>query len=62
MLKNNTSGKTGVHWDKRANRWCATVKVQGKLKRLGSFIEKDDAINARLLGEEKYYKPLLSVN
>lgn len=37
MLKNNTSGATGVVWDKESNRWRAAYKVDGKNKHIGRF-------------------------
>lgn len=54
-MKNNTSGVTGVYWDKRSCVWVATIGVDYKHIRLGSFKNKDDAIKARLEAEIKYY-------
>jgi hypothetical protein len=42
---NNTSGETGVRWTQ--NRWRAEIKVNGKVKHLGQFISKAQAIRAR---------------
>lgn len=53
--KNNTSGITGVTWESDRNKWKASVKVDGKELRLGNFINKDDAVKARLEAEAKYY-------
>ena len=52
---NNTSGHSGVVWHSRDQRWHANVKVSGKRIHLGSFKSRDDAINARLAGEAKYF-------
>lgn len=50
----NTSGKTGVAFDKERNRWKAFICLQGKhcLKR---FKYKEDAIMARTEMELKYF-------
>ncbi|MET3505599.1 hypothetical protein [Halalkalibacter oceani] len=45
--RKSTSGKTGVYFDKRSNRWVASFCFDGKRKQLGSFINKEDAIKAR---------------
>lgn len=52
---NNTSGVTGVTWHKRDQVWIARIGVGGKRIILGSFIEFQDAVNARRAAEEKYY-------
>ena len=43
----NTSGVTGVYWCKRKCRWKAQICENYKVKHLGSFKEKADAIIAR---------------
>lgn len=43
----NTSGVTGVCWDKRRSKWTAYIAVDNKRIHLGSFVEMQDAINAR---------------
>ena len=55
----NTSGQKGVHWDKATKRWISRIKFKGKHIYLGRYADKQDAINARLEGEEKYFKPIL---
>lgn len=52
---NNTSGVCGVSWNKQRNKWEAHIRVDGKNKHLGLFINKEDAIIARLKAETKYY-------
>ncbi len=54
-MSNNTSGVTGVYWNKKANKWCAYIMYDNKRLHLGSFLEKDDAIKARLIAEKKYH-------
>jgi len=56
---NNTSGTTGVKWDKNRKKWYAQIDFQGKRTHLGSFVNKEDAIQARKEAEEEYYKPFL---
>lgn len=53
---NNTSGVTGVNFDKNINKWIARIndKANNRIY-LGSFINKEDAVIARLKGELKYY-------
>lgn len=50
----NTSGHAGVSWDKSKNRWRAEIVSHGKHIKLGSFINKDDAIAARKLAEQAH--------
>ena len=54
IFKTNTSGITGVHWYKRGNKWAAQITAFGKLRHLGYFTDKEDAIKARREGEIKY--------
>jgi hypothetical protein len=50
----NTSGHRGVHWYKAYGKWSAYIQVKGRNICLGYFLEKQDAISARLAAEEKY--------
>lgn len=52
---NNTSSVTGVYWHKVSNKWIAKIKVNYKSIYLGSFINFDDAVQARKEAEEKYF-------
>jgi hypothetical protein len=45
--KNNTSGISGVHWDKKSNKWQARIGVNGKRIHLGFFDNKEEAIAGR---------------
>lgn len=60
--KKNTSGYKGVCWASREKRWIAYIKVDGKNITLGYFKNKEDAINARLKAEEKYYSEFKFIN
>lgn len=51
---NNTSGKQGVYWETKGGKWRSVIGVRGEKIQLGSYIEKQDAINARLEAEIKY--------
>lgn len=53
--KNNTSGFIGVHWDKRHNFWVAQIGYNNKRIKIGTFVNKKDAIIARLKAELKYF-------
>ena len=48
MSSKNTSGSKGVYWHKKQLRWTARITVNGKQINLGSFINKEDAINIRI--------------
>lgn len=52
---NNTSGVTGVSWNKNANSWRAYINYQGKRMELGYRKQFDDAVVLRLIAENKYY-------
>ena len=43
----NSSGFKGVTLDKKSGKWQARITVNGKLKHLGLFANKEDAIKAR---------------
>lgn len=55
IFKNNTSGVTGVSWDKTKNKWEAIISIDKKRIKLGCFTNKDDAIEARLRAAKKYH-------
>jgi hypothetical protein len=52
---NNTSGHTGVYFDKSTNNWKASIKVNWKNISLGRFANIEDAIKIRKEAEEKYF-------
>lgn len=52
--KNNTSGVTGVSWDKSKNKWVAQIHVNRKHINLGRFDNPLDAAAARKRAEIKY--------
>jgi len=50
--KNNTSGIKGVYWDKIIKKWGAYIIVNYKQKNLGKYLDFDNAVCARLAGEQ----------
>lgn len=59
LNSNNTSGFRGVSYDKTRNKWRAYIKLQYKNKNLGRFDIFEEAAQARLDAEDKYYKPII---
>ena len=57
IRKTNTSGVTGVTWDKKRNKWRASIRYNNKNINLGRFNpdEFDKAVDARKKAEEKYF-------
>ena len=53
--KNNSTGVRGVSFDKKRNKWVAQITFQRKNHCLGRFSKKEDAIKARLEGEERFF-------
>lgn len=52
--KNNKSGFVGVSWANKNGKWMASISINGKKINLGYFNDKQDAIKARRLANEKY--------
>jgi hypothetical protein len=57
LQPNNISGKTGVSWVARLNKWMSRIVVNGTVISLGLFArdELDKAIAARRAAELKYW-------
>ena len=58
MRKDNQSGRTGVCWDKEANKWLATISKGGTQLKLGRFVDFDEAVAAREAAEIRFYGEL----
>lgn len=58
----NTSGITGVFFDKSKQKWRAYITFKNKKYNLGVFENKEDAIQARKEAEEKFFKPVIEKN
>lgn len=43
MYSRNTSGVTGVHWDKRKNRYATRVTIEGTSHLLGCYTDLEEA-------------------
>ena len=55
ISSNNTSGKTGVSWNKREQKWRAYITINDKQISLGYYNSFEQALNARVQGEKKYF-------
>lgn len=51
MNSRNTSGYTGVSWHKKRKSWVATIRTRNQMYNLGSYVNKQDAIDARKKAE-----------
>ena len=58
-FSNNTSGHRGVY-RRENNRWRASIGFQGKSYNLGSFATYEEAVQARLDAEKRFYDPFLA--
>lgn len=50
----NTSGQTGVYFDKSRNKWFAFIHLNNRAKSLGRYEKFEDAVAARLAANKKY--------
>lgn len=55
IRKTNTSGTTGVWFDKSRNRWCAEIMFKKTKYFLGRYKSKEEAINIRKIAEDKIF-------
>lgn len=55
LYKNNTSGTSGVYYDKDTKKWGVKIGLNHKRINFGVFTIKKD-VRARKETEEKYYK------
>lgn len=55
LYSNNTSGFRGVSWISTRERWRSQIRVNGKLKILGDFINKEDAILSAKKARDKFF-------
>lgn len=58
-MRHNTSGVTGVKWDKSRQKWLAEIEFKNKRHYLGRYDEKEDAIKVRKDAEKKLHKKFL---
>ncbi len=52
----NTSGVSGVYFDRQRGKWTASISYNKKRLFIGRFVDKDDAIRARLEKEAELFK------
>ena len=52
---NNTSGKTGIYFDKANNKWKAYITINGKRIHLGLFNDFEQAKKVRKEAEIEYF-------
>ena len=52
---NNTSGVTGVNYNKQKGKWIARIRIDKKETCVYSGDSFEDAVVARLKAEKKYY-------
>ena len=62
MRSSNTSGFTGVHFQKPTRRWQARGTINGVRQSLGAFDKLEDAVEARRQWERENIEPLLKQN
>ena len=55
-MKNNTSGVTGVMWNKRRKKWRAQITIDNIKKHLGYFETIEEAKEARIKAVNKLFK------
>lgn len=55
LSSRNKSGKTGVYYARKEQKWVAQIKVNKKCKYLGSFSFFEDAAKVRIAAENKYF-------
>ncbi|HUD90085.1 HNH endonuclease [Sphingobium sp.] len=53
LNKTNSSGVSGVSWNRVHEKWQASIGCNGKPKALGVFVKLEDAIAARRLAEKE---------
>lgn len=51
----NMSGVTGVFFCNRSKKWIANIMLNYKKIYLGTFKNKDDALNCYIINKEKYH-------
>lgn len=56
LYATNSSGVSGVHFDKKRNKWIASITYDHRRIFIGRFSHKEEAIRARLLKEAELFK------
>lgn len=61
MMKNNTSGVTGVTWDKDRDKWKVSLNIYDKCYNLGRFDDFNEAVETRQRAEKNYHKEFMPI-
>lgn len=61
IMKNNTSGITGVTWDKSRNKWKVSLNINNKCYNLGRFDTLEEAKKIRFQAEKEYQKEYIPI-
>lgn len=56
VRRDNSSGYTGVWFDKSRSKWCAQITVNKKRIDLGRFDDFEAAVLARINAENEHFK------
>jgi hypothetical protein len=56
LKSNNTSGVTGVSWDKKSNKWLSRIGINNREISLGFYDDFDTAVKVRKQAENMYHK------
>lgn len=54
-LDSNTSGVTGVYFDRKRSKWISQIRYDEKVYVIGAYNNFNDAVKARKEAEEKYF-------
>ena len=55
LCSDNTSGVTGVSWDKSKNNWIAHIQSNNKSIYIGRYSDFDEAVKMRKEAEKIYF-------
>ncbi len=55
IASNNTSGHSGISWNKGKGKWECYIRIDGRQRNIGCFDDLADATCARAEAEVKYY-------
>lgn len=55
VSKNNTSGVTGVSWDKNSQKWFTYIWIDYKRLCLGYYDKFEDAVKIRKIAEDEHF-------
>lgn len=62
MDKRNTSGRKGVYWNRKTNKWIAQICLNGNRKYIGSFESIDLAARAYDMMAKSHWGPFALTN